>query len=210
MADEAVGHMTERVVIPEKAAIPIVNRKGPSVPPSDYRTFKAGADLIPEFAVAGQGYFVRMESLTHDELGRPSLTAETQQVLVGRLQEKITRNAHEIAECEEYLLEDADVLVVAYGITSRCVRQAVDEARAEGIKAGLLRLITVWPFPSWRIEELAAQAKAFLVPEVNFGQIVHEVERAVAGRVPTKFVQYTPGAMPHPNRTLKAIREVAT
>ena len=209
MADEAVGHMTERVVIPEKSAIPIVNRKGPSVPPSEYRTFKAGADLIPEFAVAGQGYFVRMESLTHDELGRPSLTAETQQVLVSRLQDKITRHAHEIAEVEEYLLEDADVVVVAYGITSRCVRQAVDEARAEGVKAGLLRLLTVWPFPSWRIQELAAQAKAFLVPEVNFGQIVHEVERAVAGRATTKFVQYTPGAMPHPHRTLKAIREVA-
>jgi len=209
MADEAVGHMTERVVVPEKAAIPIVHRKAPSVPPSEYQTFRAGKDLIPEFAVAGQGYFVRMESLTHDELGRPSLTPETQQSLVGRLQEKILRHAHEIAEYEEYLLEDADVVVVAYGITSRCVREAVDEARAGGIKAGLLRLVTVWPFPHWRIAELATQAKAFIVPEVNFGQIVREVERAVAGRASTKFVQYSPGAIPHPNRTLKTIQEVA-
>jgi len=207
MADEAVGHMTERVVVPEKSAIPIVNRRGPSVPPAEYRTFKAGEDLVPEFAVAGQGYFVRMESLTHDELGRPALTAEAEQVLVGRLRDKIATHAHEIAEYEEFLTEDADVIVVAYGITSRCVRQAVEEARQEGIRAGLLRLVTAWPFPSWRIEELAVQAKAFVVPEVNFGQMVREVQR-VAGPAKTTFVQYPPGAMPHPDRTLKAIREV--
>lgn len=209
MADEAVGHMTERVVIPEKAAIPIVNRKTPKVPPSEYRTYAADEDLVPAFAVAGQGYFVRMESLTHDELGRPSLTAETQATLVQRLQDKITKHAHEIAECEEYRLDDADVVVVAYGITSRTVRQAVDEARQKRIKAGLLRLITAWPFPSWRIEELATRAKALIVPEVNFGQMVHEVERAAGARVPTVFVPYTPGALPHPHKTLEAIREVA-
>jgi 2-oxoglutarate ferredoxin oxidoreductase subunit alpha len=209
MADEAVGHMTERVVIPEKAAIPIVHRKTPTVPPSEYKTFAPDKDLIPAFAVAGQGYFVRMESLTHDELGRPSLTAETQAVLVQRLQDKILTHAHEIAEYEEYLVDDADIVVVAYGITSRTVRQAVDDARKEGIRAGLLRLITAWPFPSWRIEELAAHVKAFVVPEVNFGQMVHEVERAAGSRVPTIFVKYTPGALPHPDRTLKALREVA-
>ncbi len=209
MADEAVGHMTERVVIPDKAAIPIVNRKTPKVPPSEYRTFAPDEDLIPAFAVAGQGYNVRMESLTHDEFGRPSLTAETQATLVQRLQDKITKHAHEIAEVEEYLLDDADVVVVAYGITSRTVRQAVDDARKEGIKAGLLRLITAWPFPAWKIEDLATRAKAFVVPEVNFGQMVHEVQRAAGSRVPTVFVPYTPGALPHPHRALEAIRGVA-
>ncbi len=210
MADEAVGHMTERVVVPKKEAIPIVHRKAPKVPPSEYRTFRADEDLVPPFAVAGSGYFVRMESLTHDEIGRPSLTAETQLALVQRLNDKITKHAHEIVEVEEYLLEDASVVVVADGITSRTVRGAVDDARKEGIKVGLLRLITPWPFPSWRIGELAEHAKAFVVPEVNFGQMVHEVERAAAGTAAkTVFVPYAPGALPHPDTTLKAIREVA-
>ena len=209
MADEAVGHMTERVVIPEASAIPLVTRKMATVPPGEYLTYKPEADLVPPFAVAGQGYAVRFESLTHDVRGRPVLNAETEVALVRRLQEKVSRNANEIAEYEEYRLEDADVAVIAYGITSRCVQRAVDDARKDGIRAGLLRLITAWPFPSWKVQELAEGVRAFVVPEANFGQMVHEVERAAAGRVPTRFVPYPPGAMPDPDLALAAIREVA-
>ena len=208
MADESVGHMTEKVVIPEKAAIPIVNRKTPKVPPAAYRTYAPDEDMIPPMAIAGQGYAVRMESLTHDELGRPIITAEAQEVLVKRLKDKVARNAREIAECEEYLLDDAKVVVVAYGITSRCVLRAIDDARRKGIKAGLLRLITAWPFPSWRIEELAEHVRAFVVPEVNLGQMLHEVQRAAGRRVPTVPVAYTAGAIPSPQPTYDAIRAV--
>ena len=209
MADESVGHMTERVVIPKKAEVTVVNRKTPTVPPSEYRPFRADKDLVPPMAIAGQGYAVRMESLTHDDRGRPVLNAETHEALIHRLRDKVVLHAHEIAEYEEVLLEDADIAVVAYGITSRCVRRAVDEARKEGIRAGLLRLITAWPFPSWRITELAGQVKAILVPEVNLGQMVHEVERAAGREIRVVPVPYPPGAMPDPDRTLKAIREVA-
>ena len=207
MADEAVGHMTERVAIPEASAIPLVSRKTTEAPPAEYLTYQPDEDMVPPFAVAGQGYAVRFESLTHDLRGRPVLNAETEVALVQRLREKIGSHAHEIAEYEEYLLEDADIAVVAYGITSRCVQRAVEDARKEGIKAGLLRLITAWPFPSWKIQELAESVRAFIVPEVNFGQMVGEVERAAGSRVRTLFVPYPPGAMPDPSVTLKAIRE---
>ncbi len=209
MADESVGHMTERVMIPEKATITIVNRKAPKVPPSEYRTCAPDKDLIPAMALAGQGYAVRMESLTHDELGRPALTMEAQEVLVQRLRDKIDHHAREIAEYEETLLEDADVAVVAYGITSRCVLRAVEDARREGVRAGLFRLITPWPFPSWRIEELAEQVRTLVVPEVNLGQMVTEVARAAGRRVKVVPLSYPAGAMPDPDRTLKLLRKVA-
>jgi len=150
-----------------------------------------------------------MESLTHDDLGRPIITTEAQEALVTRLKDKVARKAREIAEYEEYLLDDAKVVVVAYGITSRCVQRAVDDARHKGIKAGLLRLITAWPFPSWRIEELAEHAKAFVVPEVNMGQMLLEVQRAAGRKVPTLPVAYTAGSIPSPQPTYDAIRAVS-
>ena len=207
MADESVGHMTERVTIPERAAIPLVNRKMATVPPSEYQPFAADEDLVPAFAAAGQGYAVRMESLTHDERGRPVLTSEAHWTLLQRLHNKIAMHAHEIAEIEELFTEDADIVVVAYGITSRTVLRAIEQAREEGLRVGLLRLITPWPFPAWRIVELAEQVKAFLVPEVNLGQMVLEVERAAAGRTRTIPLAYPPGAIPAPERALQAIRE---
>jgi len=209
MADESIAHMTEKVIIPERESIKLVGRKKPVVTPEQYLPFKPDEDLIPPMALAGEGYSVRMTGLTHDEYGRPAINLAAQTELIPRLSEKIRRHSPEIIKYEETQMEDADVVVLAYGITSRCIRRSVERARKDGVKAGLFRLITAWPFPDEKVKELASKVKAFVVPEINLGQIVHEVERAVSGRIPVIGVTYHGGGLPNPELTYKAIMEVA-
>jgi 2-oxoglutarate ferredoxin oxidoreductase subunit alpha len=209
MMDEVVGHMTERVNIPEEDTITIVNRKLYDGDPEKYLPYKADEDLIPPMALAGDGCKVHMTGLIHDEGGRPSLNAETEDILVRRLLNKVVKHAPDIMEFDEVGTEDADVIVVAYGITGRIASRAVELARKEGIKAGLVRLVTVWPFPVDRIRELSENVKTILVPEINYGQIVLEVERVVGGRSAVEQVTYVPGTLPDPDSMLKRIREAA-
>ena len=179
MADEIIAHMWERVVIPHKDEINISNRKKPQASPDKYAPFKPNRDMVPPMANFGEGYHFYATGLTHDETGHPQTSsAEAQQILVQRLCDKIRKNAEKIVKVQETSLEDAEVAVVAYGITCRAALSAVREARKEGIKAGLLRLVTLWPFPEKYVSELAQQAEVVLVPEMNYGQLVREVERA--------------------------------
>jgi len=208
LADEIVGHMWERVGIPSAKAIKIVNRKKPENPPSEYVPFKPDEDLVPPMASFGEGYRFHATGLTHDEHGRPKTdSAEVQQRLVQRLCEKIRRNADKIVKVERILLEDTEVAVVAYGIASRAALSAVRKARAQGIKAGLLRLVTLWPFPDKQVEEIAQKVKALVVPEMNYGQIVREVRR-VAKETPVVFLSKL-GEEPHkPAEILDALRRI--
>lgn len=207
MSDEVVGHMTERVTIPEEDAIEIVDRKHYDGDPAEYLPYRADEDLIPPMALAGEGCNVHMTGLTHDEGGRPSINAETEAILVGRLLDKVSKHAKDIIKYEEIGTEDADVIVIAYGITGRIANRAVEMARKEGLKAGLLRLITVWPFPVDHVRELSEGVKTILVPEINYGQIVLEVERVVGGRAAVEKVTYVPGTLPDPGSMLERIRE---
>ena len=208
MADEAVAHMTERVTIPLPEDIPRVERKRPPHPPGDngFLPFRADEDLVPPMAHAGEGYRVHFTGLTHDERGYPVTTAPAHDRLVRRLVEKIRRRTNELVEYEEYCLEDARVAVIAYGSTARSARRAVTLARREGIAVGLLRLTTLWPFPEERVRELAGEVRAFIVPELNLGQISREVERFT--RLPVLGVNHAGGAMMPPEPILETIREV--
>jgi 2-oxoglutarate ferredoxin oxidoreductase subunit alpha len=158
-------------------------------------------------ALAGEGYRFHVTGLTHDERGYPVITADAQDKLVRRLVDKIRMNKKDIIKYEEVEVEDAEVIVCAYGISARIARLAVQTARDEGIRAGLLRLITVWPFAEERIRELAQQVKAFVVPEINYGQIVFEVERCAAGKASTLLVPHMGGGVHSPQTILKAIKE---
>jgi 2-oxoglutarate ferredoxin oxidoreductase subunit alpha len=158
-------------------------------------------------AIAGKGYRFHVTGLTHDEKGYPAMTAEAQDKLVRRLVNKIRLNKKDIIKYEEAEIEDATVIVCAYGITARIARHAVQLARTEGIKAGLLRLITVWPFPEEHIRQLTKQAKAFVVPEINSGQIVLEVERCAGSKAKTLLVPHMGGSVHLPQTILEAIRE---
>jgi len=207
MSDEAVGHMSEKVVIPRISPKELVSRRRPDGTQEQYLPYKADGDLVPPMAIAGEGYRFHVTGLTHDERGYPVMTAEAQDQLVRRLVDKIRLNKKDIIRYEEVGVEDAEVIVCAYGISTRVARLAVQEARNAGIRAGMLRLITVWPFAEDRIRELAQQVKAFVVPEINYGQIVLEVERCAAGKANTLLVPHMGGGVHHPQTILKAIKE---
>ena len=207
MADETVGHMSEKVVMRRVAPEELVQRRRPTVPPGKYWPYQPDSDLVPPMAIAGEGYRFHVTGLTHDERGYPEMTAAAQERLVRRLVDKIRLNRKDIINYEEVGTEDAEVVVCAYGITARVARRAVQQARDEGIRAGLLRLITVWPFAEDRVRELSQQVKAFLVPEINYGQIVLEVERCAGGRAKTLLLPHMGGGMHQPQTILEGIRE---
>lgn len=210
MADAEVGHMTEKVVIPPPEKIPLYPRRKPKVPPgAGFRPFEPGEDLVPPMPVAGEGYRIHVTGLTHDERGYPAMSEEAQDHLVRRLVEKIRRNRDRILQVEERDLEDAEVVICAYGISARTAQWPLEQARREGIRVGMLRLITVWPFPEEHVRVLARRVRAFVVPEINMGQIALEVERCAAGQAPVYLVPHAGGGIHRPEQVLAAIRRAA-
>jgi 2-oxoglutarate ferredoxin oxidoreductase subunit alpha len=209
MSDEVVGHMSEKVVIPKIDSATLIERRKPTNKPNEYMPYKIIDDMVPPMAVAGDGYHFHVTGLTHDERGYPVMTADAQDKLVRRLVDKIRLNSNDIIKYNDFQLDDAEVVVCAYGITTRVAQFAVESARDEGIKAGMLQLITIWPFAEDRIKALAKQARAFVVPEINAGQIVFEVERCVGHKCKTVLVPHMGGGVHSPQDILKVIREVA-
>ncbi len=209
LADEVVGHMVERVVIPPEDQIELWERKKPKESPDGkYLAFKADdPDLVPPIAHAGDDYKVHFTGLTHDERGYPDMDPETHHGLVTRLINKVKHNADEIIRTEDYYLEDAKIIVVSFGCTARSARRAVREARKKDIPVGLLRLISLWPFPTELIKELSTKVDAFIVAEMNLGQMSQEVERHVSQSV--HGVHHAGGAMIKPKTILDKIEEVA-
>ena len=209
MLDEVVGHMTEKVVIPPAEQIEVTPRRYTHIPPESFKPYEPCEDLVPDMPHTGQGYNVHVTGLTHDERGYPNMKPEAQDRLVRRLCDKVTKNADKICLFEEEAIDGSDVVVVSYGITSRVAQRAIELAREKGVKVGKFRLITAWPFPEKKMKEIASRTDAIVVAEINLGQMVREVERAVAGEVPVKFVGHAGGSVHNPEDILKAIMEVA-
>ncbi len=186
LMDEVVGHLRERIDLPDSYDdLPVVRRKTPVGAPADYRAYRDvdGSGVAP-MAPFGSGYRWHVTGLIHDETGFPKGTPGATVAAMDHLRGKLTDHLDDIVTCEEYCLEDAELAVVAFGGAARSVYDAVDLARAKGIKAGLLRPITIWPFAEKQIRALAARVRGILVHELNCGQYVMDVERAVQGRVP--------------------------
>ena len=209
MSEAATGHMYEKIVIPPVDEIEITPRRKPTVPPEEYLPFKPDFDLVPPMANAGEGYHFHVTGLTHDERGYPVSSEEVQNELVGRLVRKIDKNSDDIIDLEEDGVDGAAVVVCSYGISARVSRIAVERARAEGIKVGMLRLITVWPFPEDRIRRISRRVGAFVVPEINCGQIALEVERCAGTRAQTITVPHMGGRVHNPDTILRAIERAA-
>jgi len=207
MSELATAHMYEKVVIPPVSEIEITPRRKPTASPEEYLPYKPDSDLVPPMANAGDGYRFHTTGLTHDERGYPAMSAEAQDKLIRRLVEKIEKNRDKIIELDEDGIDDAEVVVCAYGIPSRVSFRAIEHAREEGIKVGMLRLITVWPFPEDRIRQIAGQVKAFVMPEINYGQVVLEVERCAGGMTKTIPVPHMGGGVHTPELILDAIRQ---
>jgi 2-oxoglutarate ferredoxin oxidoreductase subunit alpha len=209
MLDECVGHMTEKVVIPEADQIDITPRRYTKTVPGEFKPFEPQADLVPDMVKAGDGFRFHVTGLTHDDRGYPSMNIETQDRSIRRLQDKLKPLANGRAICETEHLDDAEVVVVSYGITSRVAQRAIQLAREQGVRAGKFRIISAWPFPEQRIRELAGRMKAFVVPELNLGQMVHEVAKAANGQAKVIPVSHAGGSVHNPEVILNAIVEAA-
>jgi 2-oxoglutarate ferredoxin oxidoreductase subunit alpha len=208
MMDECVGHMTEKVIIPPAEDIDLLPRRYTDKKPEEYLPYEYEKDLVPHMVKAGDGYRFHVTGLTHDEKGYPVMDWQTQEKCVHRLIDKILNNADDIIITEEESVKDAEVIVLSYGITSRVALRAIQMAEEKGMnKIGKIRLITIWPFPEKRIKELASKVKAFVVPEMNYGQIVLEVERCAAGKCKTISVPHGGGTVHQPETIFKAIEE---
>lgn len=184
LMDEVVGHMRERVELPATDEITVVNRVKPTEDPEHFLPYKPGPNLVPPMPAFGDGYRFHVTGLVHNETGFPSGKGKDGNILVRRLLAKIEQRQPSIAQAELYQADDADIVIVAAGSVARSARAAVKEARAQGLKLGLVRPITAWPFPAEAINSVATTAKAMIVAEMNLGQMIIEVERAACGRVP--------------------------
>jgi len=208
MADEVVGHTLERVTIPPAEKIKVVNRKKPTESPTTYLPYKTDSSLIPVLPDAGDGYRIHITGLTHDERGYPVPDAETQEVLVTRLINKIRKNRDKIIDYEDYFLDGAKIIIVTYGSSVRPALKAMRGLRDEGVKVGLLKLNTIWPFAEDLIRKLAKKVEAFVVPEVNFGQIALEVERCASGQALTKLISHPGGGIHTPQQITNAVKKI--
>lgn len=209
MSDEVTGHMTEKVIIPEADQIEVIERKKFTGRPEEYLPYKADDDLVPPMVAIGEGYRIHTTGLTHDERGYPAMNAAVHDALVRRLVDKIRTNLDDIIIIKEDGLDDADVVVVSYGISARVSYPAVELAREAGIRCGMFHLVTVWPFPEARIRRLAEKVSTFVVPEINLGQVVLEVERCAGGKADTVLVGNAGGHLHHPDEILAAIKSAA-
>lgn len=182
LMDEVIGHMREKVKIPNKDEIKIYDRKKPSSAPQNYLPYKVmEGDVAPEMAAFGKGYRHHVTGLVHDETGFPTNNSKVAQELIMRLVGKIENNLDDICKYEKYKLEDADEVIVAYGPTARSAKTAIDALREEGRKIGLFKPITIWPVFKKQIESLAKSANRISVIEMNMGQYFLEIDR-IAGK----------------------------
>ena len=189
LMDEIVGHLRERVVLPEPGELAIYPRRQPKRSRAEgYQPYAPDEDLVPNIANFGEGYHIHVTGLIHDETGFPSGSPAVTAASIRRLHEKIALAGEEIIHYDEFFLDDADYAVVTFGGVSRTAYEAVQAARQQGLKVGLLRLMTVWPFADKAIAALAKKVKGILVPELNYGQLVGEIERAAAGQCPVQLL----------------------
>ena len=209
MTDETIGHMYERVEIPEAKKIEILNRPRPKGDQKNHLPYEIrNGTGIPEMGLAGEGYRLHTTGLTHDERGYPAVNPETQHKMVPRLVNKIRDNADKICKYEEKNIDDAEVVILSYGCTSRIAEWSVLMAREKGIKAGFFRLIVAWPFPEKRIREIAKKTKGIVVAEINMGQMVYEVERVAGGKCKVALSPNPGGRVHEPEEILKIVEEI--
>lgn len=207
LLDEVISHMREKVNIPTREEIEIIDRKKPTVDKDNFLPFKADEDLVPPMANFGSGYRYHLTGLVHNEKGYPTSNNKEVDQLIRRLTNKVELNKKDIIIEEEYLLDDARVAIVAYGSVARAAERTVKLAREKGIKVGLLKLVTLWPFSDETINRLAGQVDLIIVPELNLGQMAREVQRAAEGKCRVIPYGRVDGELINPVEILSKIEE---
>jgi len=208
LLDEVIAHMREKVILPEKSEIKIIERKKPTRGGEKYLPYQVTEDAIPPMANFGEGYRYHVTGLTHDETGFPTNDPEEIDKNIRRLYSKIEKHKDEIIRVEQVYTEDAEMIVFAYGSVARSARNVVKKAREKGINVGLMRPITLWPFPEKEVSNLANRAKKIIVPEMNMGQIINEIRRVVPQGVEVEGINRVDGELITPSEIMNKIEEV--
>lgn len=205
LTDEVIGHMRERVTLPQPGELKVIDRKKPPTGLDKYLPFQPDEDGVPAVANFCESYRFHVTGLVHDESGFPTTNPEVAETLINRLNNKVMDHLDDIVMSESWLTKDAEIIIVAYGAVSRSAKKTVKEARAAGLKVGLFRPITIWPFPEKEIAALSSQAHTIIVPEMNLGQLKLEVERVAAGRSKVIGVNKVNGELITPAEIMDAI-----
>jgi len=208
MPDEIIAHMRERIVFPEPGEIEVISRKAPTVPPEQYKPYDTQFGDVPPLAAFGSGYKFHVTGLNKMQDGFPTTKAEIVQAEEERQVRKVEANRADIMKWEEYKVDDAEIVVVAFGSTSRSARYAVNIAREQGIKAGLFRLITFWPFPEERLLEISKKVKAFISPEMNLGMCAGVLKGCIEGNAPVLGIFRVDGEPINPDQIVDKMKEV--
>ncbi len=206
--DEIVGHMRERIEIPDRDVLPVCNRPKPECSPEAYLPYDDQAGDVPPMANFFEGYRYHVTGLNHGPDGFPVNASPRIQKDEMRLLRKVQGHRADILRHEEFLTEDADVIVFAYGVSGRSGKTAVEMARREGIRAGLFRPLTIWPFPEEAVADLSSRVKAIVVAELSLGQIVYEVERCARGRCGIHGIYRVDGDPITPTQIVEKLKEV--
>lgn len=209
LIDEVVAHMREKMVLDDQEKIEIFNRIKPTVPPEWYIPYEDIPRGVPAMANFGEGYRYHVTGLTHDIRGFPTSRPDEIGPFIDRLHRKISQHFSEIQMGEFYQTEDAEITIVAYGCVARSAKRAVREAREKGIKAGLLKLTTIWPFMRSAVEKVLQTSKVLIVPEMNMGQISREVKRVNKGAAKVFTLNKVDGTIITPPEILNRIMEVS-
>jgi len=213
LTDALLAHLREDVILPNAEEVTRFDRKRPTVTPEEYQPYAPDENGVPPMACFGEGYRYYITGVVHDERGSPTLQNSTvASRLLKRLHDKIERNRADIIRYQAEMTDDAEILVLAYGCLARSARQAVIDARKEGLKVGLFRPITIWPFPDDEFLQAVGAAHTVIVPEMNIGQYAGEVARALCdGGKCSRVSRLTElGSIAiHPEAILQRIREVA-
>ncbi len=208
LTDELVGHLTERLEIPDPGTVEVIDRIKPTDAPDQYLPYKNTESMVPPMANFGEGYRYHVTGLVHDETGFPTNDSDKADEMLARLNEKIEKNKADIIDVEKIKMDDdIDTLIIAYGSSARSARRAVETSRKEGKKVGLLILKTIWPFPEKEIVEAANNVNRIIVPELNLGQIAHEVEWAIGRRIPVEKINLINGESIKPSEIHKLIMQ---
>lgn len=210
LLDEVLGHMRESVRLPDMATVRVINRIKPTVPPHWYKHYDENQKYLSPLASFGDGYRFHVSGLTHDVHGFPTSKSGEAAEMMERLRKKISYNIRDLVQIESYEMDDAKIAIFAAGITARAAKEAIVMARYEGIKVGLLRPLTIWPFPDDAVRKMLRAVDTVIVPELNQGQLIHEIRRLTKDKIDSDVltIQRVNGQLITPNDILHKIKEV--
>lgn len=210
LMDEVIGHMRESVTLPDLANVKVINRIKPTVPPHWYKHYDENQKYLSPLASFGEGYRFHVSGLTHDSHGFPTNKSTEAAEMMDRLRKKIVYNIRDLVQIESHEMDDAKIAIFAAGITARAAKAAIAMARYEGIKVGLLRPLTIWPFPDDAVRKMLRDKDIVIVPELNQGQLIREIRRLTKDKSESEVVaiQRANGQLISPLDILRKIKEV--